>query len=289
MFRPLLIALLAACALSGVGCGSGGGGSETSLIVTEDFGSRTLAQVEKVPATAGLTVMRQLERTHESTTSFGGRYVDSIAGTKEDGTRSWLFYVDGVESTTAATSERLNGGEVVQWDFHDWQSVRVGGAIVGAYPEPLKSRGARVICTDGGNASCKATKSALSAAGIASTGKDRVRVYVGSWGSLAGLDGVPDLGAPGATNGAFAQFKSGGRSLVPFSADGSARPALGSGSGLLAAVASGSQLSWVVAGTDDDGALSAAKLLTQPAKLANRFGALVGGGELRALPEVVSP
>jgi hypothetical protein len=288
--RPIaLIALLAACALTGAGCGAGEEGPATSLIVTGEFGGRTIVETVKIPATPGLTVMRQLQGAHESTTSFGGRYVDSIEGTKEDGENSWLFYVDGVETTTAATSERLQGGEVVQWDFHPWQAVRIGGAIVGAYPQPMKSRGAEVVCSDDGTASCAKAKSVLRAAGVATTGERRVRVYVGSWGALGGIEGVPDLDRSGDVNGAFAQFTAGGKALTPFAADGSRRTSLGAGAGLLAAFAEGSKLSWVVTGTDDNGALAAAMLLERPESIANRFGAVVEGGNVRALPESVSP
>ncbi len=283
--RPAALALTAVCALVGAGCGADESGPDTSVVVTRDFGAQVVAQREQVPLSAGLTVMRQLQKVHETETSYGGRYVDSIGGVKEDGDSSWLMYVDGVETDLGATSIRLKAGQNVQWDFHAWQTIRTGGAIVGAYPEPLKSRGARVICAPRRSAACARTRAALKIAGVPTGGADPVRVVVGPWQDIQGFDGVPDLTTSGETNGAFAEFSSDGSKLTPYSADGSSGKPLKRSAGLLAAFSEGRSLSWVVTGTDAAGVEEASALLDRPKKLQLRFGFAVSRKGATALPE----
>lgn len=288
MARAAAMIALAACAVAAAGCGAGSSadGPPTTLVVTEDFGAGVLAQPADVPATAGLTVLRQLETGNKVTTSYGGRYVESIAGVREDADSSWLFYVDGIESKSGAASARLKPGQAVQWDFHPWQSVRTGGAIVGAYPRPLRARGVRVICAPRRSKACAAARRGLRSSGVAIGPRAPLRMIVGAWSDIEGFDGVPDLTEPGDSNGAFAQFSKDGRKLTPFAADGSAGRPLGAGAGLVAAFANGPQPAWVVTGTDAAGAAGAAALLAGGGpKLRFRFAAMTSPDGMRALPE----
>jgi hypothetical protein len=287
MFRFIAAVLLAACALVGAGCGgSGSTGPATSVTVTRDFGSSVIAKTETVDATPGLTALRQLETVHKVTTAYGGRYVKSIDTTTEDSDSSWLFYVDGVEAKVGATSTRLKPAQVVQWDFHAWQSVRTGGAIVGAYPLPLKTRGVRLICAPKKTPACKTARKALTAAGIVVGSRGPDRMIVGAWSDIEGFDGVRDLTTPGDTNGAFAQFSKNGKTLTPFAADGSEGKPIKSHGGLLAAFGEASGVVWLATGTDDVGSQSAAALLDAGGtQLKNRFAMAVGPGGPIALPE----
>jgi hypothetical protein len=287
MARNFARALIAACAVVGAGCGdSGQGGAVTGVTVTRDFGARVVGERESVEKTKGLTALRQLETAHKATTSYGGRYVKSIDGVAEDSDSSWLFYVDGVEAPVGATSTRLQAGQQVQWDFHAWENVRTGGAIVGAYPAPLQSRGVRLVCAPRKSDACSAVRSSLTTAGIKVGPRGSARMVVGPWSDIEGFDGVRDLTAPGDTNGAFAQFSKKGDALTPFSADGSAGKTVKSGGGLLAAFASAGRVVWLVTGTDEEGTLSAAQLLRgDGAELKNRFAMSTGPAGPAALPE----
>ncbi|MBJ7355448.1 MAG: DUF4430 domain-containing protein [Thermoleophilaceae bacterium] len=284
--RPALAALLAACAFLGAGCGgSGTAGPATSVTITRDFGASVIAQTEKVEATSGLTALRQLETVHKVTTGYGGRYVKSIDDTAEDSDSSWLFFVDGIESPVGATSTRLKPKQVVQWDFHAWENVRTGGAIVGAYPLPLKKRGVRVICVPRFIIACRVAREGLTAAGVVVNRRGPDKLIVGEWNSIQGLDGVPDLTLPGDTNGAYAQFTKNGRTLIPYSADGSPEKGLINSSALLAAFANPDGVVWVATGTDEDAASSAARLLgAEKGKLRNRFAMAIDNGREHALP-----
>jgi hypothetical protein len=287
MFRVIASVLLAACALVGAGCGSSAStqGPATHVVVTRDFGAAVLSPAEAVAATNGLTGLRQLETGHKVETGYGGRYVKSIDDTAEDSDNSWLFYVDGIESTVGATSTRLKPNQLVQWDFHPWQGVHTGGAIVGAYPQPFKAHGARLICAPRKSPTCVEAKRGMIDAGIvvSSTAKDRV--VVGSWNNIQGLDGVPDLTEAGEGNGAYAQFSDDGKTLTAFQADGSPAPIQGNSTGLLAPFADASGVTWVATGTDEKSAASAARLLgADQSKLKNRFAILIDDGRERALP-----
>lgn len=290
--RPVLATIALACALIGAGCGAGAGEGQTSLVVTRDFGTSIVKSSADVELTAGLTATRQLQKLHPATTSYGGRYVDSIGGLKESGAESWLYYVNGVEADRGATSVRLAAGDRVQWDFHRWQATRTGGAIIGAYPEPLRSRGAELVCRPKVSAACSAAGAALKSAGVLA-GKARasqgeagaVRVIVGPWKAIAGTQGVPDLTEPASTNGAFAEFSASGAKLTPVVDDGSLQAPEAAGTGLLAASSRGGSLVWLITGTDDAGVLAAAGLLDRPKQLANRFAMIASASGARALPE----
>lgn len=286
MFRRLLTAVLAVCAVIGAGCGAGPDGGNTSVVVTRDFGAAKVAGPQQVAAGPGLTAMRQLQKAHRGvTTSYGGRYVDGIEGVSEDADSSWLYYVDGVEAPRGAASIRLKRDQRVQWDFHAWQTIRTGGAIVGAFPRPLVSRGTRLVCQPARSRACSRVRTALTAAGVKFVPRSPVRVVVGRWSAIEGLDGVPDLTSSGDTNGAFAEFSRDGLRLTPFSADGYGGRPLSGRTGLLAPFANDDRVTWLVTGTDPSGVLDAAVLLGRPDVLRNRFAMMTAGGSLRPLPE----
>lgn len=282
------IALLAACAVFGVGCGTATSGDQTDLIVTRDFGATEVAEGRGVPLTAGLTAMRQLQASSKVENSFGGRYVQSIDGVAEDSDSAWLFYVDGIESMTGATSVRLKAGQAVQWDFHPWQTVKGGGAIVGAYPQPMRRMKARMVCAPEGSKACVAAGERMTGAGVPIAPNGDVRVVVGPWSEIKDLDGVPDLTAPADSNGAYARFFGGGRRLAPALADGSTGSALAGGAGLIAAYARGGDPVWIVTGTDEAGVERAAKSLDRQL-LKNRFALMIDQGGPRPLPEGARP
>lgn len=283
--RRSLLALLATCAAFGAGCGAQPAGPETTLTITRDFGAEVVSQTKSIPVTNGLTAMRQLQGSHKTQTAYGGRYVESIDGLKEDSDSSWLIYVDGIEIDRGATSQRLAPGQTVQWDFHPWQLIRTGGAIVGAYPRPLKEHGVRLICAPATGAPCKIARKNLAQAGIVENAQSKAQVIVGSWNDIQGFDSVPDLTAPGETNGAFAEFSKDGQTLGLATGDGSEARALAHGGGLLAAFApTPKQVTWLVTGTDTAGVKQAAKLLGNPAALRNRFALAVNGTKPVPLP-----
>jgi hypothetical protein len=286
MNRPLIAAVVtASLALAGGGCGDSATGPDAQLVVTKNFGNQSIASTS-VPLSAGLTAMRQLEGSFAIETKYTGKYVSSIQNQAETGTDSWLFYVDGIESTKAATSVRLKPGQVVQWDLHDWQSVRGGGAIVGAYPRPLTSAPVQLVCKPATSAGCDKATSNLKAAGVkVATGSSSTRVVIGSWQSIAPIEGVPDLTKDGTSNGAYAVFSKDGGSVTAIRTDGSPGSSHGAGAGLIAATSAGGKTTWLVTGTDDNGVASAAALLKgDGGELKDRFVVLAEENDGGATP-----
>jgi Domain of unknown function (DUF4430) len=130
----------AAAALSvlalAAGCGGGEHGKAT-VWVTRDEG-RTLLLSGTVPA--GLTAMQGLERLAKVKTSYGGRFVDSIAGLggSRSGQRDWFYFVNGVEGDRGAAEYRLHDGDVEWWDLRSWAREPRVPVVVGAFPEPFR-------------------------------------------------------------------------------------------------------------------------------------------------------
>ncbi|MBK5230865.1 MAG: DUF4430 domain-containing protein [Thermoleophilia bacterium] len=297
MRQPVMVTIAAAVVASAWavgGCGSGGaadnGGispaTNTTLIITRDFGRETIAAPRVLPLARGLTAMRQLQAAAKTETSYGGRYVTAIDGRAQNMSAGydWLFYVDGEEADAGAAAVRLSAGQIVQWDYHRWRDIQTGKAIVGAFPRPLIVRGAVLDCRPVAAPACRQARTALRNAGVGlrdATGA--VRVVVGEWDKIAAAPGVPELGAPAAQNGAFARISGPReqRELGLVSDDGRTVRTIARGGGLVAAVRTDGRLTWIVTGADARGALLAARMLTRK-QLRGRFAVAVD--EHGALP-----
>ncbi len=305
MKRSAALAAAIAALLAGCGLGSGKGADGVSVVVTRDFGVRTVgsARVAKTPGSE--TVMRFLQRKFTVRTRYGGGFVqaiDGLSGGSEGGRPvDWFYYVNGIEADQGAAATKLHAGDRVWWDRHDWGAARGVPAVVGSFPEPFRSGAGgkrlptQIACTDDAGAACAEAKSRLAAVGvkIASSafgtggGTETLRVLVGPWSSLR-ADPVArriELG-PG-TSGVFATFSGEGRRLTVLDDRGRDGASLGAGGGLVAATRlRDQQPTWVVTGTDAAGALAAARALRENV-LRNRFALAVEGSS--SLPVPVGP
>lgn len=278
--RRLAPVLAVAAALTGCGLGAGPerGGSGAQLRVTRDFGRSTLATATMKKVRASDTVMRMLQSHVKTTTRYGGGFVQSINGISGDessGRHDWFYFVNGSEAPTGAADRKLSPGDVVQWDYRQWDATPHVPAIVGAFPEPFvhgqegKRFPTRVECATGERA-CDTVVQKLSDAGIpAGTGilgaearGNVLRVEVGKWSELQRVDGVNVLEKGPAQSGVYARFHgaSGGLELLDDHgrSAGNAPP----GTGLVAAIIPKGQAPlWVVTGVDEAGVARAASLL----------------------------
>lgn len=306
MRRVALAAAAVAClAAGGCGLGSGKGADGVSIVVTRDFGERTVgsARVDKTPGSE--TVMRFLERRFNVRTRYGGGFVQSIDGLSggvEDGRPvDWFYYVNGIEADRGATASKLHAGDRVWWDRHDWGAARGVPAVIGSFPEPFLSgtQGKRlptqIACTDDAGAACQEAKDRLAEAGIkvgasalgAGGGTETLRVLVGPWRSLRADPVVRRIEQGPQRSGVYATFTSEGSRLRLLDGRGRAVSTLGAGAGLVAATRLRDQRpTWVVTGTDPRGALAAARALREGA-LRNRFALAVDGA--KALPVPAGP
>ncbi len=46
-----------------------------------------------------------------------GKFIDSINGIRGDGTRFWIYYVDGQKAQIGVSNYKINPGDVVSWKY----------------------------------------------------------------------------------------------------------------------------------------------------------------------------
>jgi hypothetical protein len=292
-------ALLALLAIAGCGLGPGAGVGSVELVVTRDFGSRSLLQRSVEDVAESDTVMRVLERNADISTRYGGGFVQSIEGIEGDElagrSLDWFFYVDGVESPIGAADYSLHGRERVWWDYRDWTSASRVPAVVGSWPAPFvdgyegRKHPVAVDC-EGGADACAEVRSALKGAGAElahGEGSGRaIRVLVGPWGRLRADPTAGLIEAGPQESGVFADFEQEGEKLSLFGLDqsGEAVREFGPGAGLVAATRRyEAPPVWVVTGVDDGGVRAAAGLLDE-ASLRNHYAVATEGGTEMSLP-----
>jgi hypothetical protein len=297
-----LIVLLAVVVLSGCGLGPGEskkGGVE--LRVTRDFGKAALGPpAKRAEVRESDTVMRFLQTERKVTTRFGGGFVQSIDKLAGDqaAEHDWFFYVNGSEASVGASDYKLNPGDVVQWDYHDWRATQHIPAIVGAYPEPFvhgtkgKRLPVRLECAEPDGPACDDVTARLDKLGVTVTSSAigapasdaTLRVIVAKFSDAEQVRGVGALTKSPATSGVYARFDSDGGAFSLLDPAGQSAQAAPAGTGLLAATQQAAQpITWLVTGVDDAGVERAATAL-DPAKLRGAFAVAVTPAGVIKLP-----
>ncbi len=280
--RALLVLTALGALLGGCGPGSGGASSEVRLTATDDFGRETL--IEQSPAdTANTdTVMRVLQRYAEVDTRYGGGFVqaiDKVSAGRENGRQlDWFFYVNGVLADEGATATKINPGDRIWWDRHDWGVTNRVPAVVGSFPEPFLNGidgdrlATRIECIEAVDDACDAVGERLSELGIivgralpgTEGGEENIRVVVGRWPTIQEDRAVAPLARGPQASGVFGRVEQGGRVLAVLDPRGRVVQRLGPGTGLVAATRFEDQApTWIVTGTDAAGILSAARAVDE--------------------------
>jgi hypothetical protein len=261
-----------AAILAGCGIGPGKTPSGAALLVTQDFGARTLLQTGSPKIAGADTVMRLLERNAAVSTRYGGGFVESIdghSGGSEDGQPDdWFFYVNGVEAHKGAAATTVHAADHIWWDRHVWTATDDIPAVVGSFPEPfLDGYGGdryptRVECTPTQTKACTAVFKTIASYGIpdglgcldCAEYNMSLRVLVGPYASMTD-DATADLLRDGpSSSGVYARFIDGGRKLELLNQIGQVVKTLGAGTGLVAATRlRGAPPVWFVTGTDEAG------------------------------------
>jgi hypothetical protein len=304
MRARLAAALLAALALAGCGLGEGSerDGAGATLRVTRDFGHELVASGGEAKVREDQTVMRLLtSETEKVTTRFGGRFVQSIDGVSGKGATGgadWFYWVNGILADKGAADYVLSPGDVVQWDYRDWQVTQDIRAIVGAYPEPFlsgvggKKLPVRVECGDAGSGPCTKVKDTLADAGVVASGSSLgapgnqkvIRVVVARWDRARRLPTVRAIEQGPGRSGVFARFADDGAVLELLGPDGKVVRRAGAGEGLVAALRpTDSEHVWVLTGVDDAGLDRAAAAL-RARDLRDAFAVAAGPSGVEKLP-----
>jgi hypothetical protein len=309
MRRALLVLLLLAAAVAG-GCGLGAGESKdggASVLVTRDFGSRQIGTGAVDPIPGGETAMRMLQRDFDVETRYGGGFVQAIngiAGGREDGRPvDWFYYVNGILADDGAAAHKLEAGDRIWWDHHDWGASQDIRAVVGAFPEPFlsgvdgKRLPVRLDCAADAGEVCDEVGERLSEVGVKAGrsgagsfgGVGVLRIKVGRWAEVRNDSAVRRLELGPRASGVFARPTAAGDEIALLNAQGEIERTLGPGGGLVAATRMGGEApTWVVTGTDDVGVAAAAAQLQEDA-LRNNFAIAVEDGRPTPLPLLPPP
>ncbi|MGE5703127.1 MAG: DUF4430 domain-containing protein, partial [Clostridia bacterium] len=119
-----------------------------SLWVTRDYGQTEMIHTV-APIQQGDTVMDILKRHGgEIKTSYNGTFVESIGGLasayrvgdSSSKKLDWFFYVNGIMSDIGAAEYPVQAGDVIRWDYHNWDFSSSTPAEIGVYPQPFMQR-----------------------------------------------------------------------------------------------------------------------------------------------------
>lgn len=280
--------VLVAAAVAGCGVGAGDKSGDARIVVTRDFGARTIGAKIQQDIPESETVMRLTQRSFDVKTTYGGKFVQSIDGLSgggRDGKTDWFYWVNGIIGDEGAADFKLHGGDRVWWDYHDWSGSQNIGAVVGQFPEPFAhgAEGKRypvvIQCAKDTEKTCDKVSEQLSAVGALASRQtlgtnvetEVLRVLVGRWSILRRDQALRLLDRGPASSGVFARFDDDARQLELLDSDGRTARTVGAGAGLIAAVKLGDQVpTWTVTGTDDAGVAAAAAAL-DPARLRDHF------------------
>jgi hypothetical protein len=278
------LGLALAATLAFAGCSVGTGAPETSLrlLVTEDFGTTPVTELDTPESTSSDTVMRLLQRNAKVETRYGGGFVQTIEGRSggREGARpyDWFFYVNGVQSEEGAASVKIRPSDRVWWDRHDWGEAPEIPAVVGSFPEPFlhgydgNRLPTRLECTEPRSPQCTATGKALADVGVVagkgglqtSLSKETNRVITGLWSAIRNDETVRSLERGPKQSGVYARPAEDGRSIDVLDPQGRVARTLGPGSGLIAATRfEEGRPVWIVTGVDEAGVLAAAQAVTE--------------------------
>jgi hypothetical protein len=283
------------------------------LRVTKEFGRETLVK-KSISVKAGDTVMDILKKSGlEIKTGYGGGFVEAIAGlasqyrTGDPSSKKldWFFYVNGMMADIGAAEYPVQAGDVVWWDYHDWEYAIATPALVGAYPHPfLRGPGgeapAPLVVMAAKGFEKQAMKLVDQLQKVRPDVKEPVAwdegrfteesamILVGDGKALISSKAVAELWQNKQTQGLFAEIKANGIHTY----DQLGKPAKvytepGTGMVLSTAHAATRLPLWIVTGTDAAGvekAIDSLQLDEKPFLLSGYFGAVLSGEQVVRLP-----
>ena len=128
----LFAALAAACGTSKSALPATGSPG-VPIAVTADWGTVAIADGAGTPG----SVVSATRAVTPVETTYGGRYVSSLGGQAGDGTRDWIFWVNGIEASVGAADIKASAQDSIWWDLHRWPGRVHIPAVVANWPLPL--------------------------------------------------------------------------------------------------------------------------------------------------------
>ena len=249
------------------------------LVISEDFGAHVLRTERVAP---DQSVMAALQGAAKVSTTYGGRFVQSIDGTSGSQTKGadWLYFVNGVEADVGASDWKLRTGDTTWWDYRRWHAYPHVPAVVGSWPEPfvhgVRAAPASVAADPPLDAPLKAAGAPVGGAASAP-----FRVLVGADRELRARDADWRRAVDQPRSDGLTAWVD-GSAAFRFNADGNDNVVVPDGKAVAAATATtAGGVVLAVTGVDAPREAAAAAIARDPALLAHRY-AVVFDGSRRA-------
>ncbi len=112
------------------------------MVVGLDFGKQVLLD-DVLEVKAGTSALEALIQVADITTAYGGGFVTSIQGIKSgyiqqpSSRNDWFLYINGLLSNTGGLSYSLYDGDIVFWNYMNWNFRQSVTALAGDIPHYL--------------------------------------------------------------------------------------------------------------------------------------------------------
>lgn len=281
------------------------------LIVTKDFGHNKMVS-KNVGLVKDEVGMEVLFRNLDIQTAYGGGFVNSINGLESKYTffsgadrqkEDWFYWVNGILAPVGVAEYRPSDGDVIWWDYHEWNTTMFIPAIIGSYPEPFKhgfwgkNPGTVVMYTNEFKDDAEKLKKSLIEKGVKSIDvvpynassiekPEKYHILLGKWDDLLKDNKrLKEMNWRNKLEGIYVEFKDGklnaldntGKVIKSYDKAGAVY-ATSAGMGCTVPV-------WLVTGTDSSNVRKALNvLLEKPEKIKNYFGAVVSNDDIINVP-----
>jgi hypothetical protein len=236
-----------------------------------------------------------------------GSYIETINGIKGDQREYWLYYINGILANVFAHGYKMQPGDVMHWDFHDWRFYMHNPmAIAGYFPEPSihgyngETAPTVVVYGDGFRETAERLGRKLAALGVGAPAvkaagdlsrgeKEKNNIFIVAAGNHPLIEELNQF----YRKSEMLYFDPEGK-IVVRDFGGKDKKSYGAGTGALQVIqnpwnprgsfACGGAV-WAVTGTDAEGVgLAAGVLLEQPQALKNAFALVVQKGKAIRAP-----
>ncbi len=103
------------------------------MVISINFGEKEILR-KVVPA--GKSVLDTLKTIANVSTAYSGKFVVGINNITSDpmNRRNWFYYVNGILANVGASEYIIEKGDVVRWDYHQWDKLSFISAEILDYP-----------------------------------------------------------------------------------------------------------------------------------------------------------
>ena len=286
---------------------------QVSIFITTHFGTKVIAD-KSLPLKSGASVMDVLGEHFDIETAYGGGFVNGINGirsnyTKKLGNESpkmdWFYYVNGVQASVGCLEYFPRPGDIIWWDYHDWDNAMFIPAVTGCYPEPFlhgyehKTKGTLIMYQQGYEAIAEKIAANLEVLGAKNIelknfdpgkilNRDMPTMVVGVWDHIGQDANIQKIMENKRKTGIYLDLSTSEftalnperEKVQSFTEHPGAIFATGTGSG------DGAPL-WIVTGMDNTGLHSAVEVLTEErSKIKGSFAVIIEGDQVINVPAV---